>query len=77
MKKSRFKVGDLVMLSAAGNSRNHNELARGGWGIITRIDEPLAHQHFEFPIVTEWYGCERTRTMNYKPYELKKYKKNT
>ena len=70
----KYKVGDLVMLSAAGKARNQNAIARGGWGIIKRID---SKPYDCFPIVTEWYGCDRTRvrSMNYKPYELKKYKK--
>ena len=68
----KCKVGDLVMLSAAGKKRNHNWMAKGGWGIIKRVDnKPYDY----FPIVTEWYGGDRTRTMNYKPYELKKFKK--
>ena len=72
----KYKVGDLVMLSAAGKKRNQNWTALGGWGIIKRID---SRPYDCFPIVTEWYGCDRARvrTMNYKPYELKKYKKKT
>jgi hypothetical protein len=68
----KYKVGDLVMLSAAGKARNQNWRALGGWGIIKRIDKK---PYDCFPIVTEWYGVDRTRSMNYKPYELKKFKK--
>ena len=73
--KNKFKVGDLVQLSAAGNSRNQNELVRGGWGIVIRISKECTH-HSQFPITTEWYGGRRKDgIMNFKPYELKFFKK--
>ena len=72
----KFKVGDLVQLSAAGKKVDQNSHALGGWGIIHFI----GGSHSEFPIYAEWYGGEhwatgQKRTIHFKPYELKFFKK--
>ncbi len=80
--KSKFKVGDLVMLSAAGKRVDQNSYAVGGWGIIREVEaynnwrKPSDH----YPIKAQWYNGDRfgedwTRSMRYKPYELKFFKK--
>mgnify|MGYP003658770843 FL=1 len=76
----KCKIGDLVMLSAAGNKNHHNHHLVGGWGIIKKLKRPrLRRDHF--PIEAEWYdgvgfGKEFTRGgVHFKPYELKKFKK--
>ena len=84
--KSKFKVGDLVMLSAAGKRVDQNSYAVGGWGIIREIvDKSWRHNTKSsdyYPIKAQWYNGDRfgedwTRSMRYKPYELKFFKKFT
>ena len=74
----RFRVGDLVMLSTAGEARNHNSHAVGGWGIIKEINPKY---NCDFPIATQWYdGDEYSRRRSgicFKPYELKFFKKSS
>ena len=68
----KFKVGDLVVLSAAGERLNQNDHAVGGWGIITEIGLSYAN----FPLMVEWYGgSQETTLIRFKPYELKYFKK--
>ena len=78
--KSKFKAGDLVMLSAAGRKAQQNEECCGGFGFIETIDE--AELHFmksnDYPIKTKWWTKDlKVLNVNFKPYELKFYKKNT
>ena len=47
----KFKVGDLVVLSAAGKRVDQNSYAVGGW--------------------------DNTRSVRFKPYELKFFKKTS
>ena len=82
--KSKFKVGDLVMLSAAGKRVDQNSYALGGWGIIREVG---AYNNWikssdNYPIKAQWYNGDRfgkdwTRSMCYKPYELKFFKKSS
>ena len=76
-KKNKFKVGDLVMLSAAGKNVEQNHHLYEGWGIVVRIGHPTG----SYPIRTEWYGgdfgTEDSRPASFKQYELKFYKKRT
>jgi hypothetical protein len=80
----KFKVGDLVMLSAAGRGVGQNSHAIGGWGIIKEITK----HHYQngvryedldsYPIKTQWYdgdGYSRRSGICFKPYELKFFKK--
>jgi len=50
-KKNKFKVGDMVQLSAAGSKLNHNGSWYGGFGIIKKIatHNEYGWQH-EYPI---------------------------
>ncbi len=70
----KFKIGDLVQLSAAGKSVDQNSHMIGGFGIVTFIGESYA----SFPIKAEWYnGVQHSGTTCFKAYELKFYKKRT
>ena len=83
--KSKFKVGDLVMLSAAGKRVDQNSYAVGGWGIIKEINPdkfPYRKSSEHYPIKAQWYNGDRfgedwTRSIRYKPYELKFFKKSS
>ena len=78
-KKNKFKVGDMVQLSAAGSKLNHNGSWYGGFGIIKKIatHNEYGWQH-EYPIAcAQWDRSMNLTNARFKPYELKKYKKNT
>ena len=75
---NRFKIGDLVTLSAAGRRSQQNSHLVDGWGIVICLGEPYAN----YPIKATWYGGEwikddELRNASFKPYELKFFKKNT
>ena len=77
--KNKFKPGDLVTLSAAGEKTAQNEECRGGFGFIKAVwlvahGRPSAHK---YPIRTKWWTKDLRviENMNFKPYELKFYKK--
>jgi hypothetical protein len=74
----KFKVGDLVQLSAAGKKSGQNSHALGGFGIVYFIGESCA----DYPIHTNWLnGVEfkdgQIRRVNFKTYELKFFKKSS
>tara|TARA_Y100001938_G_scaffold104374_1_gene142483 strand:- start:180 stop:419 length:240 start_codon:yes stop_codon:yes gene_type:complete len=76
--KSKFKIGDLVMLSAAGHKARQNEECRGGFGFIETIDEDEMKwkiQTHAYPIKTKWWTKDmKILNVNFKPYELKFFK---
>jgi len=65
----KYKVGDLVTLSAAGKKRKANYTVREGFGIIVDIDEGWS----KWPISCHWVGGGRN-TQCFKEYEIKRYK---
>jgi len=81
--KSKFKAGDLVTLSAAGAKSQQNEEFVGGFGFIETIDEgelqSMSNSRSSvYPIKAKWWDKNmRVHNVNFKPYELKFYKKNT
>ena len=79
--KSKFKAGDLVILSAAGARMQQNFECRGGFGFIETIDEwelKNPSQGEMWPIKTKWWTKDmKVLSVNFKPYELKFYKNNT
>ena len=75
--KSKFKPGDLVMLSAAGHRANQNEECRGGFGFIETIDKKEfgCRRADVWPIKTKWWTKDlKVMNVNFKPYELKFFK---
>ena len=77
--KSKFKAGDLVMLSAAGYKTNQNEECRGGFGFIETIDEgelrSMLPNASVYPIKTKWWTKDlKVLNVNFNPYELKFFK---
>ena len=66
----KFKVGDLVQLSSAGEKRQGNFICRGGFGFVIEI------QGGSYPIRTKWYKSDMSMSSHpFKEYELKKFKK--
>jgi len=66
----KFKVGDLVQLSAAGKARQGNLSCHGGFGFIIEI------QGGSYPIRTQWWKPDMSMSSHpFKEYELKKFKK--
>tara|TARA_R100000234_G_C4917616_1_gene142682 strand:+ start:341 stop:553 length:213 start_codon:yes stop_codon:yes gene_type:complete len=70
MKVSKWKVGDLVTLSAAGKKSRGNKNAVGGFGIVVEISD---HWSEEYPVLCKWFNA-RSTTIKFKDYELKRYK---
>tara|TARA_R110000824_G_scaffold274871_1_gene463591 strand:- start:242 stop:445 length:204 start_codon:yes stop_codon:yes gene_type:complete len=66
----RFKVGDLVTLSAAGRKSQQNYEVLEGFGIVINLS-PL-HWH-NYPIECTWVGGD-IEVQTFKEYELKKFK---
>ena len=70
MNKHKYKIGDLVTLSAAGKKRDGNHNVQRGFGIVVELLNP---RHHRWPIRTQWVGGD-TSNLGFKPYELKKFK---
>lgn len=74
MKKNKFKVGDLVVLSAAGRKTSQNWRYKGGYGVVLEVYSCDRQHHF--PINCHWIPCPtltmcRPQPAHFKPYELK------
>ena len=70
---SKFKIGQLVTLSAAGMKNQHNCGFFTGFGIVTGFN-----RWHTFPYKMRWFNKERTNAeFNAKGYELKRYKAKT
>ncbi len=68
---NKFKVGDLVELSAAGAANKGNFLCRGGYGIVMRIESWGS----KYPIICDWPTKDRIdKHHRFKEYELKRLK---
>ena len=66
----KYKIGDLVELSAAGRKNNHNpHFTRSGFGIITYY-----HCFDKFPIHIKWFSKGNITSFSAKQYEIKKLK---
>ena len=74
--RNKFKIGDLVKLSAAGFKSQQNSHLVDGWGIVTLLKESYSN----YPIQVVWYGGHgglksgEATTACFKPYELKFFK---
>ena len=77
---SKWKVGDLVTLSAAGKSVKQNE---GLWetvGAHTRrtigygIVVGFSSRYATWPVQVKWFRRDELRSCNFKDYELKRFK---
>ena len=73
----KFKIGDLVQLSAAGKARYHNGIYNfdGAWGMIVKYVPSR-----QFPIICQWFGADRyhcgpDNDATFKEYELKRKQK--
>ena len=70
--KMKYKIGDLVTLSAAGRARDGNWSCRNGFGVILHTTGEV---NPKWPIKCHWplKDCE-TKIQFFKPYELKRLK---
>jgi uncharacterized protein YodC (DUF2158 family) len=64
----KFKIGDLVTLSAAGKKANQNYDVKTGFGIVL-----LNQAAGEYPIKCAWFGGKKDE-FRFKAYELKFFK---
>jgi len=78
-KQSKWKVGDLVTLSAAGLSVKQNEglweqkgqrRTSDGYGVVMGFHSCYA----TWPVQVKWFKTGEIRNCNFKDYELKKFK---
>jgi len=66
----KYKIGDLVELSAAGRKNQHNtDFYRRGFGVIVYI-----HEFDKFPFNTKWFNNGEIKNFCAKEYEIKKLK---
>jgi|TARA_B100000282_G_scaffold287251_1_gene254600 hypothetical protein len=66
----KYKIGELVTLSAAGKLREHNHGFTTGFGIIMEY-----HYTHAFPYKLRWFNKNKTnKEFTAKEYELKRYK---
>jgi len=81
MKTSKWKIGDLVTLSAAGKrveanwsltQRSNGEKIPVGFGMVIKV-HPNGRGH-RWPVFCQWFGNEHQRNWTFKDYELKKFK---
>ena len=71
----KFKLGELVQLSAAGEQRNHNAsyTGKGAYGMVIRYNHAA-----RFPVICHWFGglsehsCYPHADATFKEYELKR-----
>jgi len=66
----KFKVGDLVTLSAAGKRSQQNHDVMTGFGLVINVS---THWSDNYPIRCEWLGGN-VEQQTFKEYELKKFK---
>ena len=63
---NKFKIGDLVTMSAAGKARNQNYEVLGRTGIVMGFEDAT------WPILVRWLPIPRHHpTTHFKEYELK------
>jgi len=63
---NKFKIGDLVTMSAAGQARDQNYTVLGRTGIV------MGYEDGTWPIMVHWVPIpQRHPTTNFKEYELK------
>ena len=76
---SKWNIGDLVTLSAAGKAveqnsglreRKNGRIVAKGFGMVIGYGS----RYCRWPIRVQWFGCGDTRNCNFKDYELKKFK---
>ena len=64
---NKFKIGDLVTMSAAGKARDQNYLVLGRTGIVMGYEDGVT-----WPILVHWLPVRpHPPTTNFKEYELK------
>lgn len=71
----KFKIGDLVTLSAKGRQSSQNKAVLDGFGMVLEI-KSRPRRPTDYPIKCQWWGAHKS-AMRFKEYELKFYKANT
>ena len=66
----KYKIGTMVILSAAGRKRQHNPYrVRSGFGIVMKYDKLKT-----FPYEIQWFNKGEAQPFSAKEYELKRLK---
>ena len=70
----RYKVGDLVELSAAGLKRKHNARIYGMIGVVLSYEKhPISGNWDKYPYKIQWFGYNQgDGTFPMKEYEIKR-----
>jgi len=70
----RFKIGELVELSAAGRKRNHNDKVYGMIGMVLSYEKhPTSGNWDKYPYKIQWFGMHwGDGTFPMKEYEIKR-----
>ena len=64
----RYKIGELVELSAAGRKNDHNDKVYDMMGMVLRIDSIE-----KYPYIIQWFGyTQGDGTFPMKEYEIKR-----
>ena len=74
-RKHKYKIGDLVELSAAGTRNKHNSSVVGLLGMIVEIRKASASGfgNLDYPYQIDWVGFEvGNGCLPMKEYEIKK-----
>jgi hypothetical protein len=68
----KFKIGDLVTLSAKGRQIGQNKAVLEGFGMVVEV-KSRPRRPTDYPIKCQWYGPHKSG-MRFKEYELKFYR---
>ena len=71
----RYKVGELVELSAAGRRNQHNDKVYDMFGIVVGYEKNLKHcgERDRYPYKIQWFGYnDGDGTFPMKEYEIKR-----
>jgi hypothetical protein len=66
---TKYKIGDLVCLSAYGKARDYNRHLRGHWGIVVELNG----KH-NYPYQVKWLSNPFNWEEPFHPREIKHYK---
>lgn len=76
MKISKWNIGDLITLSAAGKKIDANShlLVKQGTTIGFGMVIGFGSRYARWPVRVQWFGNSLADNCNFKDYELKKFK---
>lgn len=67
---TKYKIGDLVCLSAYGKARDYNSHLRGHWGMVMSVNTKKSH----YPYQVKWLSKPFDFEEPFHSREIKHYK---